>query len=158
MGTTSADVETEQLDEILNRYDSFDGNLIAILHDVQGLYNYLPELALEYVSDRTGFSLQRIFSIATFYNYFSLERRGRHLIHVCTGTACHVQGAQRVLDEFKHQLDVDEGGTTGDMEFTLAAVRCVGACSLAPVVLVDKQAHAALKPAKVSNLLKKLRK
>ena len=132
METTTADVDTVRLDEILKRYDPFDGNLIAILHEVQGLYNYLPEPALEYVSEQTGFSLQRIFSIATFYNYFSLEPRGRHLIHVCTGTACHVQGAQRVLNEFENQLEVKEGGTTEDMEFNALRSALCGSLQLGP--------------------------
>lgn len=154
MSEAGITVEREQVERILAEYDDFEGNLISILHAVQGLYNYLPEDALRIVSQVTGFSLQRVYSIATFYNFFSLDPRGKHLVHVCMGTACHVQGAARVLGEFEERLGIREGQTTSDMQFTLSAVRCIGACSLAPVVIVDDKTHAAIKPKKVERLLK----
>jgi NADH:ubiquinone oxidoreductase subunit E len=148
-------VEKERIDQILEEYDDFEGNLISILHEVQGVYNYLPEEALVLVAKATGFSLQRVFSIATFYNFFSLDPRGKHLVHICMGTACHVQGAARVLDEFQERLGIREGETTPDMQFTLSAVRCIGACSLAPVVIIGDETHATIKPKKVEKLLKR---
>jgi NADH:ubiquinone oxidoreductase subunit E len=154
----TATVDLEAIDRALSRFAEFDGNLIMMLHEIQTICNYLPEEALELLSRKTGFSLQRIYSIATFYNHFSLVPRGRHVVHVCMGTACHVQGAGRVLGELEQQLGVKEGGTTEDMAFSLGAVRCVGACSLAPVVLIDGQTHSGVLPRKVKFLLRKVRK
>jgi len=151
-------VDLAAIERELSRFTEFDGNLIEMLHKIQEICRYLPEPALEMLARKTGFSLQRIYSIATFYNHFSLEPRGKHVVHVCTGTACHVQGADRVLGEFERQLDVKEGGTTEDMAFSLDAVRCVGACSLAPVVSIDGKTHGGVRPRKVKFLLRKRRK
>ena len=157
MSETTTGFDTSGIDEVLARYDTFRGHLIGILHEVQKLYNYLPREALEHVSRETGFTLERLYSIATFYNHFSLEPRGRHLVSVCTGTACHVRGAPRVTQELEEKLGIELEGTTADRQFTLKQVRCVGTCSLAPVVVVDEHTHANVKPSKVDNLLKKYR-
>jgi NADH:ubiquinone oxidoreductase subunit E len=118
------------VDDILQNYPTVTGNLIAILHEIQSHYNYLPEDALRYLAGRTGIPATRIYSIATFYHFFSLTPKGKHQVRVCLGTACHVKGSQRILDEMKRKLGVDEGETTPDMQFTLEAVRCIGACSV----------------------------
>ena len=155
MSETTAGIDTSGIDTILARYDTYRGHLIGILHEVQKLYNYLPREALEYVAQRTDFTLERLYSIATFYNHFSLDPRGKHVINVCTGTACHVRGAQRVIQELEEKLGIEIDQTTADELFTLKQVRCVGTCSLAPVVVVDETTHANVQPSKVGTMLKK---
>jgi NADH:ubiquinone oxidoreductase subunit E len=157
MSETTTGFDTRGIDAILDRYDTYRGHLIGILHEVQKLYNYLPREALEHVAARTDFTLERLFSIATFYNHFSLDPRGKHLISVCTGTACHVKGASRVIQELEEKLGIEIDETTADELFTLKQVRCVGTCSLAPVVVVDENTHANVQPSKVGTVLKKYR-
>ncbi|MCP4572252.1 MAG: NAD(P)H-dependent oxidoreductase subunit E [bacterium] len=154
MSETTTGFDTGGIDTILARYDGFEGHLIGILHEVQKLYNYLPREALERVSEQTGFTLERLYSIATFYNFFSLEPRGKHVIRVCTGTACHVKGAPRVLQEIEERLEISSDETTPDGQFSIEHVHCVGTCSLAPVVVVDQDTHSHVKPSKVRALLK----
>lgn len=131
--------------------------LIALLQEIQERFHYLPEEALRVVAHRLRLPLTEIFHVATFYNCFSLEPVGVHLVQVCMGTACHVRGAGRVLDRFLRDLKLAEPGTTRDHEFTLRTVRCVGCCALAPVVRVDANTHPHLTQAKVPGLLKKYR-
>ena len=134
-------INPEVVIRICDKYQGTRGALIAILEDVQATYNYLPREALKIVSKRTGTSMVDIYGVATFYKVFSLEPRGRHLCTVCMGTACHVRGAPRVLEEFERQLGVKAGGTTADREFSLTTVNCVGACALGPVAVVDGVYH-----------------
>lgn len=148
-------LDVTSVDEILSRYPEITGNLISVLHEIQSHYNYLPEDALRHLAGKTGVPITRLYSIATFYHLFSLKPKGKHQVHVCLGTACHVKGSQRVLDELKRKLAVDEGETTGDGKFTLDAVRCVGACSLAPVMVVDKDTHSNISSKKALDVLKK---
>ena len=155
MSETTFEIDLGDIDKILDRFETFEGHLIGILHEVQNLYNYLPREALEYVAKRTGFTLERLYSIATFYNYFSLEPRGKHIIRVCTGTACHVKGAPRVLQEIEEKLGISSDETTPDRQFSLEHVHCVGTCSLAPVVVIGTDTHSHVKPSKVGALLKK---
>lgn len=147
-------MDTEHLNTILERYPEPTGNIIAILHEVQSQYNYLPEEALMYVAKRIGVPITRLYSIATFYHFFSLEPKGKHQVQVCLGTACHVKGSEKLLHEMERQLGVKEGETTDDMQFSLGAVRCIGACSLAPVVVVDHDTHAKISTKQVSAVLK----
>ncbi len=148
-------MDSSQIDEVLRKYPDVKGNVIAILHGVQAAYHYLPESALRYVAKQTGVPLTRLYSIATFYHFFSLTPKGRHELNVCLGTACHVKGSRRVMDEVEQRLSVEEGGTTGDMRFTLRAVRCIGACSLAPVMVVDKDTYSNVTAKKAVDILKK---
>jgi NADH:ubiquinone oxidoreductase subunit E len=148
-------LDVTKVDEILSRYPDITGNLISVLHEVQTHYNYLPEDALRHLSKKTGVPVTRLYSIATFYHLFSLTPKGRHQVHVCLGTACHVKGSQRILDELKRKLGINEGETTGDRRFSLDAVRCVGACSLAPVMVVDKDTHSNITSKKALDTLKK---
>lgn len=147
-------MDTEKLNAILDRYPDPTGYIIAILHEVQSHYNYLPQEALLYVAKRIKVPITRLYSIATFYHFFSLEPKGRHQVQVCLGTACHVKGSEKLLHELERQLGVKEGETTDDMQFSLGAVRCIGACSLAPVVVVDHDTHAKIATGQVSALLK----
>ncbi len=148
-------MDLKAINGILSRYPEVKGNLISILHEVQALCNYLSEDALRYVSKRTGVPLTRLYSIATFYHFFSLAPKGKHQVCVCLGTACHVKGSARVLDEVERRLGAKEGETTDDMRYSVSAVRCIGACSLAPVMTVDKDTHSGVSPKRVSEILKK---
>lgn len=148
-------MELSRINEILQRYPETKGNLIAILHEIQSVYNYLPEEVLRYVAKRTKIPITRLYSIATFYHFFSLTPKGRHNVSICLGTACHVKGSKRILEEVERTLNIKEGETTDDMRFTLNAVRCIGACSLAPVVVIDSDTHGKANPKKISDILKK---
>jgi len=148
-------METGTVDAILSKYPDVKGRIIAVLHEIQSVYKYLPADVLRYAARRMNVPITRLYSIATFYHFFSLTPKGRHLLHVCVGTACHVKGAQIVLDEVMRKLGVTEGGTTDDKNFTLDAVRCIGACSLAPVVVVDKDVYPGMTPKKVATVIKK---
>lgn len=120
--------------------DHHKGNqtgLISLLEEIQAKYSYLPEEALRIISQKMGYSLVDLYGVATFYRAFSLKPRGKHLISVCLGTACHVRGGPSVADEFKRQLGIQAGETTPDKEITLETVNCLGACALGPVVVVD---------------------
>ncbi|MCI0468963.1 MAG: NAD(P)H-dependent oxidoreductase subunit E [Nitrospirae bacterium] len=148
-------MDTQALDEIIDGVPEVKGNVIAILHAVQTHYNYLPKDVLRYVSKRINVPITRLYSIATFYHFFSLKPKGKHQICVCLGTACHVKGAERVLSEAERVLGIKEGDSTSDMNFSLGAVRCIGACSLAPVVTVDSDVFGGVAPKKVAGIFKK---
>ncbi len=127
--------------------------LIQVLQDVNLEYGYLPQFALRYVAGSLDVPLSTVFHVATFYTAFSLEPRGRHLIKVCMGTACHTRGAQRVLEEFERQLEIGYGETTEDSLFSLETVNCLGCCALGPVVMIDGDYHQ-VSPNKVSSIIK----
>jgi NADH-quinone oxidoreductase subunit E len=138
---------------VVDGYQRDQGMLVSILQDIQAEYNYLPREALEQVSQGLAVPLSRVYSVATFFKAFSLKPRGRHLINVCLGTACHVRGAVRVLDAVKRELGIDAGETTKDFKFTLETVNCVGACALGPIVIVDGKYSGQMKTDKVKHLL-----
>ena len=133
------------------------GNLISILEKVQAKYGYLPEDALRQVAEETGRSLVDVYGVATFYRSFSLEPRGKHLISVCLGTACHVRGGPAIAAEIERCLGVRLGKTTADNEFTLESVNCLGACALGPVVVVDGHYFPSTKPSMVKDILQQVR-
>jgi NADH:ubiquinone oxidoreductase subunit E len=145
----------QRLSEIFGKYESDPGSIIAILQDIQEKFSYLPPDVLKTVSTELAVPLSRILSLATFYRAFSLIPKGKHPVHVCLGTACHVRGAQRVLEKFERELGIKTGETTSDREFSLDAVRCVGCCGLAPVVAVGEDVHGKISQTKVAGLLKK---
>ncbi len=130
------------------------GFLIQILHKAQNLFGYLPEEVQKFVAVRLKLSPAEIYGVISFYSYFTDKPVGRYKINVCTGTACFVKGASKVLDEFKRRLDIKEGETTGDGKFFLGALRCVGACSLAPVVMVNDKVYGNMTAEKVADILK----
>lgn len=129
------------------------GELIAILEDIQAKHSYLPEDALRVVAAETGRSLADIFGVATFYRWFSLKPRGKHLVTCCVGTACHVRGAPRVVDELQRKLGVGPGGTTPDGRFTLETQNCLGGCALGPIVVADGHYFSNVKPTQVAGVL-----
>ena len=142
---------------ILNKHHEDGHGLIAILDEIQCKYGYLPENALRTVGERTGRSLVDIYGVATFYRSFSLQPRGKHLISACLGTACHVRGAARIVEELERRLGVKTGETTPDKEFTLETVNCLGACALGPVVVIDGHYFSHVDTGGVKRLLKKAR-
>ncbi|MFZ5516733.1 MAG: NAD(P)H-dependent oxidoreductase subunit E [Candidatus Zhuqueibacterota bacterium] len=146
-------MEQETIAEILERNGKNRSGIIAILQDVQAVYNYLPEDSLRYISEKMEIPLIDLFGIASFYNSFSLTPRGKHLVQVCLGTACHVRGAHRVLEKVEKKLDIVAGETTDDRLFTLKTVNCLGACALGPIVVVDETYHGNTRPQKVNAIL-----
>lgn len=152
-------MDLEKIEEILDRTPREREQLIGLLQDLQHLCRYLPGEVLHRVAGHLGVSLADVYGVARFYAAFSLEPRGRVLIQICEGTACHVRGALGVGDALKRQLALPpQGGTTPDMEFTLKGVNCVGACALGPLVIVDGEYHGNQSPGHVPRLVKKLRK
>lgn len=146
--------DLHKVDEVLKHHNHNASQLIGVLQDVQGIYNYLPRVALEHVAKKLDVPESRVFHVATFFRAFSLKPRGKHSIHVCLGTACHVKGAQRVLEELERELDVKAGDTTKDGKFTLETVNCVGACALGPVIIKDGEYHGRMTTEKISKELK----
>ena len=130
-------INTRELTKIVERYHGEKSSLIAVLQDVQEKFNWLPPEALRLISEKLCIPLIEVYGVATFYRAFSLTPRGRHVVTVCLGTACHVRGAPTVLDRMTNKLNLEPGGTTPDENFTLESVNCLGACALAPIVVVD---------------------
>jgi len=147
----------EQVMEILSRYQRDPGSVIAILQDVQERFSYLPQPALQLISHELAVPLSRVLSLATFYRAFSLKPRGKHLVTVCLGTACHVRGGPKVLEEFERKLGVKSGETTADKGFTLQTVACLGCCAIGPVVVVDDEYHAQTSTRKVETIINQSR-
>ena len=128
--------------------------LIQVLQDVNQEYRYLPPFAMKYVSEKLKVPLSTVYHVATFYTAFSLKPRGKHLVTVCMGTACHARGAPRVLEEFERQLEISRGDTTPDFQFSLETVNCLGCCALGPVVMIGQDYHQVTRN-KVRSVLKK---
>jgi len=140
-------------EEILGRYPHREPALIQVLQDVHRAYNYLPCDVLERVADALDVPLAKVFSVSTFYKAFSLEPQGDTIVKVCVGTACHIRGAGQLVEELERRLGVGPGETTEDLKFTVKTVNCVGACAMAPVVIVNEKYFGTAKPAKVSKYL-----
>lgn len=144
----------DKIEAILDKYQRNSAWLVSILQDVQAELRYLPESSLRKVSAGLGIPLTQVYSVATFFRAFSLKPRGRHLINVCLGTACHVRGAVRILDKLELDLGVKAGETTADDRFSLETVNCVGACALGPIVVIDGKYHGQMTAEKVAGMLK----
>ena len=145
-----------ELYDLINREAQDDASLIAVLESVQAQYRYLPFEALVLASERLGVPLSQAYSVATFYHAFSLKPKGKHCLHVCMGTACHVRGSPQVLDRLETKLGVKPGGTTRDRVFTLETVNCLGACALGPIVVTDGEYSGQVTAQKVDTLLKRV--
>ena len=143
----------EGLQGILDRYSGRKNAVIGLLQDIARQYGYLPEEALEEVSAAMGVPLSRLYSLAKFYSSFRLTPMGKHRVCVCVGTACHVKGAAKIVDAIERDLGVKPGETTADGEFTVETVACLGACALAPLVVVDEEYHGKMDPKKASKLV-----
>ena len=145
-------------DHLLTAHESKQQAIIAILQEIQEHYHYLPREIFPYLSEKLGMSEARIYSVATFYENFSLEPKGKYVIKICDGTACHVRRSIPILERLRQELGLSEGKkTTDDLNFTLETVSCLGACGLAPVLTVNDVVHPAMTPDKASELLKELR-
>ena len=146
--------DMEIVQNIIKDFEISERSLVPILQRANNTYNYLPESVLRYIADQLNMPLSMVCRIATFYNAFSLEPRGKHIITICLGTACHVKGAERIAATFENELGIKRGTTTKDMIFTLEAVRCIGCCGLAPVLKVGEEIHGLVNKGKVPELLK----
>ncbi|MEN8243381.1 MAG: NADH-quinone oxidoreductase subunit NuoE [Thermodesulfobacteriota bacterium] len=151
-------IETEvdfmELDTIIeDEFGNNKENLIMILQAIQRKYNYLPQPALNYLSAKIGIPYSKIYGVATFYSTFSLEPRGRNIISICLGTACHVRGGERVRERIQENLEINDGQTTEDQRFTLESVRCIGCCSLGPVVKINEDMHGRIASDEIDRIL-----
>jgi NADH-quinone oxidoreductase subunit E len=151
-------IETPVLDSILERYGRDPANVISILQDIQAEANWLPEEDLRYVCTALDIPLSKMMALATFYRAFSLEPRGKHIVSVCLGTACHVRGAERIAGAVERELGIKGGETDADLQWTLETVGCLGACALGPIVVVDGEYHGQMTSVKATRLLQRIKK
>ena len=150
--------EKKQLDDILKAHDYNKTSVIAIMQDIQKIYHYLPQEVLTYIAGELGLSEAKVYGVATFYENFSLEPKGKYVIKVCDGTACHVRKSIPVLEELYKKLGLSKTKkTTDDMMFTVETVSCLGACGLAPTMMVNEEVYPRMTPEKADELIDKLR-
>jgi len=149
-------ITTLDINDILEKYPGEPHYLISLMQDVQSLYSYISPEHLDLICTHVGVPRTRAWSVATFYKSFSLEPRGEHEIKVCLGTACHLRGSPRIVESLERELKVCRGHTTGDLRFTLDTVNCVGACAMAPVVVIDEEYQPRTTYRKLNKVLKSL--
>jgi NADH-quinone oxidoreductase subunit E/NADP-reducing hydrogenase subunit HndA len=160
MSSVKVELKNEQVDKIHAICDSFgnlEGELINILHKTQQTFGYLPAEVQEVIAEKLEIPAAKVYGVVTFYSFFTMIPRGEHPVSICTGTACYVRGAEKVLDEFKKRLDIQVGDTTPDGKFSLSCLRCVGACGLAPVVLIGDKTFGRVAPDDVEDILAQYR-
>lgn len=149
-------VDTEKLHQLsvyIDNLEEKEGALINILHEAQELFGYLPQDVQLFIARKLGIPAAKVFGVTTFYSYFTMEPMGKHVINVCMGTACFVKGTEKILDELKKKLNIKNGATSEDGMYTIDTVRCVGACGLAPVVIVDGKVHGRVKAEDVDTII-----
>lgn len=146
--------DVEKLKAVCKEFNNKAGELINVLHKAQSIFGYLPAEVQEIIAEELNVAVAKVYGVVTFYSYFTMIPRGRNPISICTGTACYVRGADKVLNEFKRLLKLEVGETSADGEFSLNCLRCVGACGLAPVVLVGEKTYGRVSPDEVRNILK----
>jgi len=157
MSSIKIELRKEDVDKINEICDSFDNEpleLINILHKSQEHFGYLPAEIQEAIASKLNIPVAQVYGVVTFYSFFTMTPKGRHPISICMGTACYVRGAEKVLDEFKKELSIQVGQTTADGKFSLSSLRCVGACGLAPVVLIGEKTYGRVAPDDVQDILK----
>ena len=145
----------EQLEEIIEKYKETPGALIPVLHEAQDLYGYLPFEVQKIIADGLNIPVAKVYGVVTFYSQFSLNPKGKYSVSVCIGTACYVKGAAEILDKLKERLSIDVGECTDDGLFSLDSCRCIGACSLAPVVTINDEVYGKLVPADIDGIIDK---
>ncbi len=145
----------EKLDTIIKDHKNVQGGLMPVLHEAQELFGYLPEEVQRKVSEGLNVPLAEIYGVATFYSRFTLEPKGEHTISVCLGTACYVQGIQKIYERIQTELGIKPGETTEDKKFSLIDTRCIGCCGLAPVITIDEDVYGKLKPEDIPDILAK---
>lgn len=153
-GGNQVDERLEKAREVIGKYKDAKGGLIPVLHQIQNIYGYLPEDVLKEVSSELNIPMSEIYGVASFYSYFSLEPKGEHVIRVCLGTACYVKGSQLLIDKISQELNIEVNKTTPDGKFTLEATRCLGACGLAPVMVIGEKVYGRLTPDMIPEILK----
>lgn len=145
-----------QVEEICNKYDNKPGELINILHEAQSLQGYLPEEMQRIIAAKLDIPVSKVYGVVTFYTFFTMTPKGKYPISVCMGTACYVRGSEKLLEELKRRLGIDVGETTPDGKYSLDCLRCVGACGLAPVVMIGEKVYGRLQAADIKNILDEL--
>ena len=143
----------KSIHEICDSYKNDPGDLIKIPHSAQTHFGYLPESVQREIAKKLKISVAKVYGVVTFYSFFTMTPKGRHAISVCMGTACYVRGAEKVLDELKKQLNIKVGGVTEDGKFSLDSLRCVGACGLAPVLLIGEKVYGRVEPGQIKEIL-----
>ena len=144
-----------QIASVIAKYEAKPSNLIMILHAAQGIYGYLPYEVQKFIAQKMNMPVSEIAGVVTFYSFFSTTPKGKHTIMVCTGTACYVRGSKKILDSLQNQLNVAVDSTTDDGKFTLCKAHCIGACGLAPAMMVDKTVHRAVNTNQLESILSK---
>ena len=150
-------VDLSLLNDVLEHYADIKGSLITILQKTQDIYGYVPIDAVYHIAERTGLTPAKIMGVATFYSQFRFTAVGKYLIMVCKGTACYVNGAERIIDAISEELNIGNGETTEDGLFSLSIVSCLGCCSLAPVMMINEDTYGSLTPDKVKTILREIR-
>jgi NADH:ubiquinone oxidoreductase subunit E len=145
--------QLKEVDEIIKRFKGKPGGLIPVLEEVQGVLGFLPVSVQEVIAEGLGVPRAQVFGVVTFYSFFTMVPRGKHTCRVCLGTACYVRGGRAIAETLKRNLGISEGETTADRMFSLESVRCLGACGLGPVVVVDEEVHGRMKPAMLAEVL-----
>jgi NADH-quinone oxidoreductase subunit E len=143
----------EQLDYFINKLENKEGSLIQVLHHAQGIFGYLPKEVQLYIAEQLNVAPAKVYGVVSFYSYFTAEPKGEYKISVCLGTVCFVKGADKILAEFEKQLGIKSGETTSDLKFSLEGLRCVGACGLAPVVVVNGKVYGQVKVDQVKDII-----
>ncbi|HLO90857.1 MAG TPA: NAD(P)H-dependent oxidoreductase subunit E [Lentimicrobium sp.] len=149
LSTSKIDV----LKDVCKSFNNDKGELINVLHKAQGIFGYLPAEVQEIIAKELNVSVAHVYGVVSFYSFFTMLPKGEHPVSICLGTACYVRGAEKIIDEFKRILNINVGETTADGKFSLACLRCVGACGLAPVVLVGDKVYGRLSPESVKDIL-----
>ena len=148
------EIDWPKIDEVIHSYNGNPETLLMILQDISDIYNFVPPEVIPRLAEKLGLDESLVYGVATFYKTISLTPRGKFIVNVCTGTACHVRGADRIMDALKDRLNIEEGQTTEDMQFTLESVRCIGCCASGPVITVNQETHGGLDRASVVETIK----
>ena len=151
------EIDLSRLDEVLEEYGNVPGSLITILQKAQAIYGYLPIEAMNRISEKTGIKAAKILGVATFYTQFRFKPVGKHLILLCKGTACHVNGAEEIYSAINEELNIEDGGTTEDGLFSLKNVACLGCCSLSPVMMINEETYGSLTPNKAKEIIRAIK-
>ena len=151
-------IDWQEIENIISKYDGQSEALLMMMQDISDIYNYVPSEVIPVLVERLGVKESLIYGVATFYKTISLEPRGKYIVSVCTGTACHVRGAPKILEEFERNLNVEAGHTREDRKFSLDSVACLGCCAIGPVVVVDGEYHAQTSIRNASKIARMLEK
>lgn len=143
----------DQIAAVIDKYKGKEGSLIMVLHSAQQIYGYLPLELQKFIADRMGLPLSEVYGVVSFYSFFSTTERGKHTIRICLGTACYVRGGAKLVEALEDKLQVKVGGVTADKKYTLEVARCIGACGLAPAIMVDNDVHKQMSPATIDDML-----